>query len=415
MSRPAFRRVFRLELLETRELLTAGGPSAEAQYMLEGLNLARTNPAAAAQEFTSNLDANTVATLKYYNVDLNQIKSDLSSATPRQPLAWNDQLAQAATGQSQYQSDTATQTHYGANNSTPGQRIDATGYANRVSSGENAYAYAPSVTNAMQAFLIDWGNPGLGHRTNILQPNVPDSQIYREVGIGIVNTNKANFGPEVITQDFATNAKALPELVGVAFNDPTHQSRYTLGSGVGNVEVDATNLANGQKSTTMTWDNGGGYQISLPPGTYQVVAKVGDKVVRTQNVTLGNQNVKVDYNLSQPWQSPAVTVPTPAAKPVLALTPAAQFVVAAAAVVTPTPAPAPVVALTQSAAVATPDPDPAPAAPAQSVQKTISIPSVTAAITTTPAAAPAPAAVIATPTSSWFSSWYSWTARKAKN
>ena len=102
MSRPTFRRIIRLETLESRELLTAGGPSAEAQFMLEELNVARTNPAAAAQEFTTNLDANTVASLQYYNTDLNAVRNALSSATPRQPLAWNDQLAQAATQQSQY-------------------------------------------------------------------------------------------------------------------------------------------------------------------------------------------------------------------------------------------------------------------------------------------------------------------------
>ena len=284
----------------------------------------------------------------------------------------------------------------------------------------------------MQAFLIDWGNPGLGHRNNILQPNVPDSQIYREVGIAIVNTDKPNFGPQIVTQDFATKANALPELVGVAFNDPTHQGQYTLGSGVGNVEVDAINLANGQKTSTMTWDNGGGYQIPLASGNYQVVAKVGDKVVRTQNITIGNQNVKLDYNLSQPWQTPAVTAPTPAPTPApqLIVTPApvitqpvvAQPVVVQHVVAQPTPVvtpkpvstPAPVV-------VATPVPTPVQTPPAQApvldstTRKSISVPSVTVAITTTPNTDPAPVAVVSTPapTSSWFSSWSSWTARKA--
>src|SRR5437764_768751 len=55
MRRPTFRRTLRLESLESREVLSAGGPSAQAQYMLEMVNLARTNPQAAAQRFTSNL------------------------------------------------------------------------------------------------------------------------------------------------------------------------------------------------------------------------------------------------------------------------------------------------------------------------------------------------------------------------
>src|SRR6185312_6829254 len=108
----------------------------------------------------------------------------------------------------------------------------------RASDGENAYAYAQSVDQAMEAFLIDWGVSDLGHRRNLLQPDATPDQYYGEVGIGIVPTNKPNFGPLVITQDFAHKANSQPEILGVAYNDKNGNGSYDLNEGQGNVEVD---------------------------------------------------------------------------------------------------------------------------------------------------------------------------------
>ena len=46
MSRPSSPRSLNVERLESREVMAAGGPSAQAQYMLELVNQARTNPGA---------------------------------------------------------------------------------------------------------------------------------------------------------------------------------------------------------------------------------------------------------------------------------------------------------------------------------------------------------------------------------
>lgn len=302
MIRPAFRRSLRLETLESRELLTSGGPSAEAQYMLFQLNQARQNPAAEAQKVTSNLDANAQATISFYNVDLNQVRNDISNSAARPPLAWSDTLAGTATQQSLDQVSQGVQTHTGANGSNLSQRLTNAGITDTVAAGENAYAYSQSVDHAMQAFLIDWGVSDQGHRKNILQPDATPDQYYSEVGIGIVNTNGMNnpgkLGPKVITQDFAREANAPADLLGVAFNDLNHDGQYGMGEGQGNVEVDATNVATGQTQSTQTWDAGGGYQIPLTPGTYAVTAKFNGKVLDNRTVTIGNQNIEVDYNLT---------------------------------------------------------------------------------------------------------------------
>lgn len=318
MSRHANRRSLGLETLESREVLSAGGPSAEAQYMLELINQARTNPQAMAVQMTTNLTPDEVATVNYYGVDLNSVRSQIASSSARPPLAWSDTLAGTATQQSQDQVTMGVETHTGANGSTLNQRLDQAGYTNRTASGEDAYAYASSVDNAMKAFMIDWGVADQGHRKNILQPTATPDQIYQQVGIGIVKTTKANFGPKVITVDFGAQSNTKPYLLGVAFNDPNGTGKYSLGSGQGNVEIDATNLATGQTQSTLTWDAGGGYQMQLNPGTYNVTARVGNQVIRSDQVTIGNQNVEEDYDLTNPGPSTA-----PAQTPTVTAAPAA--------------------------------------------------------------------------------------------
>ncbi|WP_422930997.1 CAP domain-containing protein [Singulisphaera sp. PoT] len=310
MSRPTCHRTLRLELLESRELLSSGGPTDQQQYMLYLLNQARTNPAAMANRVTSNLDADVSATVDYYNVNLSSVKNAIASTPAKPPLAWNTQLANAAQGQSQYQADSGVQSHTGANGSSLEQRLDQAGYKNRTTDGENAYAYSDSVDQAMQAFLIDWGVSDNGHRNNILQPVTSADNAYREVGIGIVKTNKNGLGPYVITQDFGAQQGDKAQLLGVAFNDNNSDDFFQAGEGQGNVTIQATNTATGQTTTVQTWDSGG-YQMALDPGTYKVTALVGNSVVNSQNVTIGTQNVEVDYNLSDKWQGGSVPAVTP--------------------------------------------------------------------------------------------------------
>ncbi len=206
MSRPKTRRSLRLERLESREVLTAaGGPSAQAQYMLELINLARTNPTEMASLITQDAsnDPNVMATLNHYGLTPSGIQSALSSYSSQPPLAWSDALGASATQQSQYEASNGIQTHQGPGEASTEQRMEAAGYTNRSSDGENSYAYSSSVDEAMEAFLIDWGVSDDGHRNNLLQPGVSADDAYRDVGIGIVNSSGA-VGPMVITQDFGS-------------------------------------------------------------------------------------------------------------------------------------------------------------------------------------------------------------------
>ncbi|MFM1800941.1 MAG: hypothetical protein RJA81_293, partial [Planctomycetota bacterium] len=131
-----------IDQLESREVMASGGPSAQAQYMLELINEARTNPAAAAQRAANTDVTDLKMTMDYYGESISAATDAIASSPAKQPLAWNDQLADAATMQSQYQADSGTQTHSGPNGMNLDQRLASKGYTGQTNATENAYAYA---------------------------------------------------------------------------------------------------------------------------------------------------------------------------------------------------------------------------------------------------------------------------------
>ncbi len=372
MARFTFRRTPRFDNLEGRQLLSsvpAGGPTDQQQYLLQLINEARTSPAAAAAQISNEITPQVSQTLQYYNVNLQTALQTISSATPQPALAWNSALANAAQGQSQYMADNQVQSHYGAGGSTPQQRMTAAGYSSITSSAEDAYAYATSPAEAMEAFLIDWGVPSDGHRINIQQPGVSPQNAFTDAGVGLVQTSPSNpnFGPEVITEDFARSSNSSPQLVGVAYNDTSKTNFYQPGEGQGGVQIDAVNTQTGQVISTQTWSSGG-YELPLPAGQYRIIASVNDKVFQTSNVTISNVNVEQDFVLTNSWQggtresaiaaaqpAPVVTTPAPTqqAAPVAMAAIQQPTPVATAATQQPTPV---VPAATQQPATSTPTP-----------------------------------------------------------
>jgi len=323
MARSKFRRSLRFENLESRQLLSTAGPTDQEQYMLQLLNEARTNPAAAAQQVGSDITPDVQATLQYYNINLQATQNAIASAQSQPPLAWNNLLAAAAQGHSQDMANTQVQSHTGSNGSSSQQRMQQAGYNNIASSAENAFAYASSVQQAMQAFLIDWGNPSDGHRNNIQQPGVSGQNAFRDVGIGVVQTNNTKFGPMVFTQDFGSQNNEQAQLVGVAYYDNAGTQFYAPGEGQGGLQIDAVNQATGQVTSTQTWSSGG-YELSLAPGKYTIVASLNNQVFQTTNVTISNVNVEQDFVLSNPWQGGSRSAAIAAAQPASSSSPSSQ-------------------------------------------------------------------------------------------
>jgi serralysin len=353
----------------------ANQPTAQDQYMLELLNRARLNPQAEADRLLGG--------------NLNEgLAAGTISTAPKQAVAFNLNLFNAAQGHSQWQLANNTFSHTGANGSSSADRVTASGYTWKTT-GENiawkgttgAVDLTSFVAEQEDGLFVDTGIANRGHRTNMLNPN------YREVGISAITGKFTSGGTAydsvMTTQDFGTDSKNSNALLtGVVYTDAVkNDDFYTVGEGLGNITIDA--VGNGQ-TFTGTSLTAGGYSLSLAPGTYSVSFRGdfnSDGIVDTsaaRSVTIGSENVKVDF-ASDTFAAGAAAPPAAAAPaaPPAAAAPAAPP--AAAAPVAPPAAAAPVAPPAAAAPVA----PPAAAAPAA--------PPVAAAPDTPPVAA-APAA-----------------------
>lgn len=276
------------------------GPSNFEQAVLELVNRARLDPLGEYDALIVDVATQTAVTpditfaLQYFNVDLAVFQAQLASTTPVAPVAWNADLAAAATAHSQAMIVADSQSHQLPGELSIGERIRAEGYDYRYYS-ENIFAYGRDPVYVHAGFYIDWGSgtaTGIqdppGHRINILNATAT------EVGISaIAETDPATtVGPQVVTQNFGTRGDYRPQLVGVVIDDADGDAAYDMGEGLGGIEITATS---GSISYTTTSWGSGGYQMVLPAGTYSlsfVDSQLG--VIDTGTVTIGSENVKFD-------------------------------------------------------------------------------------------------------------------------
>ena len=217
MTRFKFCRTLRFDSLEGRQLLSTTGPAAhrQEQYMLQLINEARTNPAAAGPiRSPPTLLPNVHATLQYYNVNLQTAVQTIASATPQPPLPGTP-IGKCGPGPEpvSWQTTRSRPTPVQAAQS-PQQRMQAAGYSNITSSAENAYAYRLRPEEAMQAFLIDWGVPSDGTGSTSSSRASPAQNAYqrRRRRNRQTSPNNPSFGPMVITQDFASQLNLAAEV-----------------------------------------------------------------------------------------------------------------------------------------------------------------------------------------------------------
>lgn len=287
-------------------------PTAYEQYMLELINRARSNPGAeAARDGIGLNDGLAPGTLPN---------------RPAQPLAFNPDLIAAAQGHSEWMLANDTFGHAGAGGSSPGDRMATAGYDLKGSYGwgENIGLVGGTNLTLNQAtadklegdLFVDKGEPGAGHRVNILNPD------WREAGVGIANggytyPDGVTLPSALATQDFAYSGNGGSFLTGVAYNDLNGDAFYQPGEGLGGLAVQATS-SNGQSYQTTTWGSGG-YQVELPAGSYQVTFSGGALPAPVaESATVASQNVELDL------VRPGGASPTPATSAPAASVPSSQ-------------------------------------------------------------------------------------------
>lgn len=282
-----------------------GPVSAQEQLYVELINRARSNPAQEGIRLAalSATDEDVASNVKFFGVDLELMKAEMASLPAAPPLAPNKRLREAARAHSKDMATTGVQTHTGSDGSSIGQRVQRRGYNFNLVT-ENIFTTSPGGQQGHAGFVIDWGNGGTGgmqagrgHRLNIHDPQA------RELGVGVVNTNKPGTGPQVVTQVFGRINSSGPFLTGVAFHDLDGDKFYSPGEGIGG----ATLVVKGNKFSARTVA-AGGYAIPLPgDGTYELTIRANGMRSEVRNFTVsGGANVKLDL---QPVYAPRVSGP----------------------------------------------------------------------------------------------------------
>ena len=289
------------EQLEKRTLLAAV-PDVNEQYLICLINRARANPAAEADRYGIPLNEGVPA-------------DDMISPDPKSPLAINLNLQQSARDHAQWMVDTGSFSHIGADESTPGDRDVAAGFAFNSPSawGENIafsgqLTKLPEVMAAMERLhmnlFVDSGVGGRIHRAELLQDS------FREIGVGLVNGDWAT--PDgtakiwMLSEDFAYRT-GFTFITGVIFADTIRKDGfYTPYEGFGQVSVTATS-STGTVYNTTSWDSGG-YSLQVPAGTYRLVFSGGDlpaPVVR-EGIVVTDENVLQDVDATAMPGMPAI-------------------------------------------------------------------------------------------------------------
>ncbi len=310
-----------MESLEPRVLFSINPTGAE-QEMLEMVNRFRAAPQDELEQLfistdpsSSNYfrspDSGVNAAMDFFNVNVDELKSQISQLNSAPPLAWNEALMDSSEAHSNEMISQDAQAHI-----LPGEpglldRMVAAGYnwSGSVSVSENVFAYTENVFHGHSAFVIDWGSTPTGiqdpagHRDNLLDPDL------QEVGISIIaeSNPSTSVGPLVVTQDFGVRGNyGNAQVVGVAFGDSDGDHFYDAGEGLGGVTI---TVSNGSASYTATTMSAGGYQVPVAAGTYSVVASGGGLTAPMfmGQVTVGTDNVKLDLDSANPPPSATVT------------------------------------------------------------------------------------------------------------
>lgn len=273
--------------------------TAQEQLMLELTNRARMDPAGEA---------------KRLGVALNEgvPSGETISKAPKQILAGNDDLAQAADKHSAWMLAHDTFSHSESKGSSgftgvgPKDRMEKAGYefAGSWAYGENiaVRGSSASMTSAMlTSFIIqqhadlfvDANYPGRGHRLNIL------SDSFSEMGVGQQSGkyrfSNGEFNSSMVTQDFARSGNTL-FVTGVVYKDNVVKDDFFS---VGEQIAGRTVSGGGESDKTGA---GGGYELEFDSGAARTIAFSLTSGKVSVQLKAFSENVKLDVvNGNEVW------------------------------------------------------------------------------------------------------------------
>jgi hypothetical protein len=276
-------------------------PNGEEQQMVWLMNRARSNPTEEGRWLATTKMAGIANYRRYFGVDLDQLRTEFKSYSPKPPAAFDVRLYKAANFHSQALIRQDSQNYNGQV-----EAIDDNNFSMTITRG-NVFAYANSGLQTHAAFNIDWGNgdgsgmqTGRSHRQAVMSLDGN----FTNVGIAVVKaSNQATqVGPLVIAANYC-NANTYEEkhynnfIVGTVWIDLNGNQFYDPDEGLANVMV--TPDKGTYYAVTAA---GGGYAIPVKSdGTYTVTfsgAQFDSRQVRT--IQVSDRSVLLDLELKQP-------------------------------------------------------------------------------------------------------------------
>ena len=210
------------------------------------------------------------------------------TTAPKEALAVVETLSDAADAHSQDMDNRDFFAHRNPDGDSPSDRAIDAGHENRFV-GENIGWVGSTRTTFDQQARAEGHHDNLwdsdGHQQNFMSNN------WSEIGVGYDYGDYLGYaGSTFVTEKFGDTGETY--LTGVVIEDNDGDEFYDIGEGQGGVRITAFN--DDGAYATATWDSGG-YTLALPPGTYSVVFEGGDldSPYETE-VTIGNENVKLD-------------------------------------------------------------------------------------------------------------------------
>ncbi|MBK9246796.1 MAG: CAP domain-containing protein [Ignavibacteria bacterium] len=279
-------------LAPTATLYSHGDPTPIEQVLLEYINRARANPKDEGIRIYNTTDPYILSNASRCGVNMKTVRDEFATYPVKPPIAFNKNIITAARLHSDWMVETGIMDHVGRNGSTFSQRMVAAGYTSTGASGENIFKDARDPWFSHLGFQIDWCNPDLGHRQNIMNFS---GGAYKEMGIGVT----PHSGMIAVTHDFGSQLNSF--ICGVVYKDNNNNNFYDIGEGLSGVTITASKGNYYAVSSTS-----GGYAIPVEPGTtgsVTIEAKggaLGSTVVK--NAVLSGQNVKVDFTSPLPGQ-----------------------------------------------------------------------------------------------------------------
>jgi Domain of unknown function (DUF4214)/Cysteine-rich secretory protein family/RTX calcium-binding nonapeptide repeat (4 copies) len=261
--------------------------NAREQLLVELINRARMDPAGEAA--------------RYGLADLNSgLTPGTIGAAPKQVLAPNTLLTDAARAHSQWMIDSDVFSHTGVNNTSPGARMTNAGYAFTGSWawGENiAWSGTTGSLDANTLVLDEHRDLFLsaGHRANILKTTYSEVGIAAVIGQFTPGAGDPNtYNALMSTEDFALSGTKV-FVTGVAYNDTDNNGFYSIGEGVG---ARSYELLNGPTTVgSAAGMSAGGYAIGVnTTGMLELhITGGGLGADIGASFVLDNANVKIDF------------------------------------------------------------------------------------------------------------------------